>query len=440
MRYISIIILLVLSLTLLLLTGCVTNTITPEIASGNLENQEDINQSSNNFQSSSISPIYEPVTEEPVIEEDTEEEVIEDPGTVYPQKWATGDGTVGDPWANDCIKKALDFATTDGTIYLRAGYYQLAGALTITKPINIIGEGMNKTIIKTAGGTVDGFHSDGADYISIKNLTIDGDAQEDNTEWQAVIGFDEDCNYVLCENLEVMNGGYYGIDYYEGNHSLFKNIYAHDNYRHGLHAGSDTTEKNMYNTYRDIYAWDNGGQGLDDRGSIEPIEQLNNVYGNIQCWDNGGKGIAIGLQKAAVLSNSSSSGNVHGIYLYDMEDFDVHDCFFTLNENNGLRVARAENINFTNVIVKNNNVLDTITAGKDSGIFIHECSNIVLTSCQSYDDRDIPLQNYGVYLSSEINTGISLLNCKLTPNENGDIYNPNSVVITVITEKMLAKF
>ena len=62
MRYIGIIILLVLCLTLLLITGCATNAGIPETTSGNLENQEN--------------------TEEPVIV-DTEE-----PGTVYPQKWS----------------------------------------------------------------------------------------------------------------------------------------------------------------------------------------------------------------------------------------------------------------------------------------------------------------------------------------------------------------
>ena len=39
MKYICIITLLVLCLILLLLTGCITNTVTPEIDNGNLENQ-----------------------------------------------------------------------------------------------------------------------------------------------------------------------------------------------------------------------------------------------------------------------------------------------------------------------------------------------------------------------------------------------------------------
>jgi len=61
-------------------------------------------------------------TEEPVIVDP------EDPNTVYPQKWATGTGTVGDPWAGNCLKDAYDACPTGGTIYLRAGYYELAAS------------------------------------------------------------------------------------------------------------------------------------------------------------------------------------------------------------------------------------------------------------------------------------------------------------------------
>ena len=62
MRYIGIIILLALCLTLLLLTGRIVNTVIPETTSGDLENQEN--------------------TKEPVIV------CTEESGTVYPQKWS----------------------------------------------------------------------------------------------------------------------------------------------------------------------------------------------------------------------------------------------------------------------------------------------------------------------------------------------------------------
>jgi hypothetical protein len=405
MRYIGIITLLVLCLILLLFIGCRINTVKPETASGNLENQEDINQSSNNSQNSSTSPIYEPGTEEP--------------GTVYPQKWATGTGTVGDPWAGDCLNDALTAVPDGGTIYLRAGYYHLDSILyTGSKSYNLIGEGRNKSIIVLDITDTYGIYI-ATDHCTLKGFTIDGTSQTGGTAYIGVIkvGY---CDYALVEDIEVKNGGYYGINIYEVNHSSFQNIYAHDNYRHGLHPGSDITGRNMYNTYRDIYAWDNGVSGLDDRGSIEPLEQLYNVYDNIQCWDNGEHGIAIGNQKSGVLSNSfSNRSGKNGIYLNAIEDFSINNCSVTLSVEAGIVMYTSKNISFTNVIVKNNG----------DGIIIKNCINTTLTTCQSYDDRDTPLQLYGIRLY-KTNTGISLLNCKLTPNKEGEIYNPAGAVIT----------
>jgi len=97
MKKISIIILLVLCLTLLLLTGCVTNTVTPEIGSGNLENQEDINQSSNNSQNSSTGTVEEPATEDPgTVKVDTTKPVITGSQAPLPNSfgWNNTDVTV----------------------------------------------------------------------------------------------------------------------------------------------------------------------------------------------------------------------------------------------------------------------------------------------------------------------------------------------------------
>jgi hypothetical protein len=174
------------------------NTAKPEPSSGNLENNEDIKQSSNNSQNSLSGPIYEPETA------DTEE-----PGTVYPQKWATGDGTANNPWANDCIQKALDFVPVGGTIFLKAGYYTLSDQAEITKKVNIIGEGRDKTIITTADAH--GFYIESVDYVTIKNLTIDGDAQTtDGTTYLTCITIGRS-DYILLEKIEVKNAARYGI-------------------------------------------------------------------------------------------------------------------------------------------------------------------------------------------------------------------------------------
>ena len=420
MRYIGIIILLVLCLTLLLFTGCMINTDKPETPSGNLENQEDINQSSNNSQSSSTGLAYETVIV------DTGESV-----TVYPQKWATGDGTVENPWANDCIQKAYDAVPTGGTIFLKAGYYTLSTLLYINKKVNIIGEGRNKSIIVLGMTDTQGIYMNGLSYMTLKGFTVDGDTQIDGTQYISPISIGN-CDYILLEDIEVMNGGVYGINIYEVNHSSFQNIYAHDNYTEGIHPGSDTAGRNKYNTYRDIYAWDNGACGFSDRGNGEvglPIEECYNVYDNIQAWGNTTDGIVIFYQKGATISNCYSSGNGSvGMYLASLEDSNISNCVMTLNgvikEQQAIFLASSKNINITNVIAKNNY----------TGIAIEDCSNIALISCQSYDDRDTPLQRFGLELT-KTNTDISLLNCKLTPNSLGEIYNPTGVTVKVITEK-----
>jgi parallel beta-helix repeat protein len=361
-------------------------------------------------------------TETPVIVDS------EDPEMVYPQRWATGDGTANNPWANDCIQKALDFVPAGGTIFLKAGYYTLSGALILAKQINIIGEGMGKTIVVTANAH--GFYSSGVDYVTIKNLTIDGDAQTtDGTTYVCCIAIGQ-CDYVSFENIEVKNAGRYGIDSNTVNHSSFLNIYSHDNYRHGVHTGTDVSGNNMYNTYRNIYAWNNGltgdsgVSGFDDRGNeTYPEEDLYNLYDNLQCWDNEAGGITIANQKSGILSNSSATGNRIGIYLGNLENFNIHDCIVTLSEEEGMYIKNSDNINVSNVVVKNG-----LAGSYGCGILVYGCTNIVLTSCQSYDDRGTPIQLYGLRFD-ETNTGISLLYCKLTPNKYGEIYNPAGAVI-----------
>jgi parallel beta-helix repeat protein len=382
----------------------------PEPASENLENQEDINQSSNNSQSSSTGPVYESVT-------------------VYPQQWATGDGTVGDPWANDCIETALTNAPAGGTIFLKAGYYILSDVATITKAVNIIGEGMGKTIIITANANGFGFSSD---YVTLKGFTIDGDAQTDGHQYLSCIGI-SNCDYASLEDIEVKNAGYYGINLYQVNHSLCQNIYANDNYRHGVHAGSDIAGWNMYNTYRDIYAWDNGVSGFDDRGgSGDPALQRNNLYENIQTWGNTQMGMALTAISDGSLINSSAHDNgLYGIYLGGVYNFTIENCSAYSNYDAGIHLYECDNINLSNVIAKNNNVSDTFYT---AGVYIDSSSGIKFMSCKFYDDRDTPLQAYGIELAGT-NTNISLVNCKLTPNKEGEIYNPAGVVITVIIQK-----
>jgi hypothetical protein len=309
---------------------------------------------------------------------------------VYPQPYATGAGTSGDPWAGDCINDAYTACPTGGTIFLRAGYYALDTMLTISKEINIVGEGMGKSFIVLGMADTHGILIND-DYITLKGFTIDGTSQNDSlVSYTAVISVSY-YSYALVEDIEIKEAGCYGLNIFEQNRSVFQNIYAHDNYRHGVHAGSDSTGSNKWNTYRNIYAWDNGVSGFSDRGT-ETVNTENsyNTYDNIHCWGNASSGtynaFIVGNQKAVNISNCIISGNTRRGVLLGLEDSNITNCIITFNGTYGLRINNSKNLNFENVIVKNNN---TAAEASTSGILIDNSTNIKFTSCQSFDDTSV---------------------------------------------------
>ena len=111
----------------------------------------------------------------------------------------------------------------------------------------------------------------------------------------------------------------------------------------------------MYNTYQDIYGYDNEVCGFDERGAglggEYEIEPCHNTYDNIQCWGNKAYGIAIGKIMDCNLINSISKENgSFGLYIYNAANIDVQDCNIFDNAKK-LLVELSSNINFTNVIV-----------------------------------------------------------------------------------------
>lgn len=71
--------------------------------------------------------------------------------------------------------------------------------------------------------------------------------------------------------------------------------------------------------------------------------------------DNGEQGITIDVQSCIVLSNAISNENGYSwIYLYYLEDSNIHDCIEYDNRDARIHLIGIENSNLTNVIVKNN--------------------------------------------------------------------------------------
>jgi hypothetical protein len=365
-------------------------------------------------------------TEEPEIPD------TETTGAVYPQQWATGTGTIGDPWAGDCINDAYTAATAGDTIYLRAGYYTLASTLTIQgKMVNLVGDGRGKTFIVTSMN-----HSAAMivydDYTTLKGFTLDADSQVEEGNRYAIKLLNGD--YMTVEDIEVKNAGYAGIEYADIDYAMIKNIYLHDNAWHGMHSAHATTTQGRHNIFQNIQTWNHTHYGFDD--GLPGTLDCDNIYDNIQAWHCGKDGINIWGMVGGNISNCSAwDCNGFGINICFAKGLNIHDSSFNLNNSIGMYLHKSSNVLLDNVIMKNNNVSDS--AGI-AAVYVEDSDGIKFSSCQFYDDRDVPLQDYGICIQGIVS--LEVINCILSPNEIAEIYNPAGEAVAVITEKMLAKF
>jgi len=149
MRYIGIITLLVLCLTLLLLTGCITNTVTPEIDNGNLESQT----------------VEEPSVEESAVEESaTEESATEKADTTKPViagSRAPLPNSFG--WNNTDVTVSFS-CTDDGPVQSGIDINTVAGETVTT-------EGKDQSVTNT--GTCTDVAGNTADPVTVSNINID---------------------------------------------------------------------------------------------------------------------------------------------------------------------------------------------------------------------------------------------------------------------------
>ena len=336
-------------------------------------------------------------------------EVADSQLPVFPQAYATGTGTAIDPWAGDCINDAYTACSAGGTIYLRAGYYTLGTLLGISKSLTIIGEGIGKTFVVTDNAY--GFLiSTGVDYVTIKNLTIDGAAMDAYTSGRNCINATQN-DYLLIENVEVKNAGYYGLNLNDPLYCIVKNVYAHDNDRHGVHPGANIASSNQHNIYQNIFAWDNGYLGFAERGGEDSGY---NTYDNLQCWDNGTNNIDISNQFGSTVTNciAYGGGTNNGFYITSNEDTSFTNCFSYLNYTNGAYISGNTNINLINFICKNNAEDD---GANSSGFHLYDNTSVRMTSCQAYDDRGTKKQAYGIYFQNGTGDYV-LTSCKIDGN------------------------
>jgi len=361
-------------------------------------------------------------------------DVVDSQMPVFPQAYATGTGTSGDPWANNCLNSAYTACPAGGTIYLRAGYYTLASTLTIRyKTVNIIGEGIGKTFIVTSMD-----HSAAMivydDYATLKGFTLDADSQAIEADRYAIKIING--SYITIEDIEVKNAGYAGIEFADCDYTTFRNLYLHDNSWLGLHAAHQVEEGGKHNIFQYIYIWGHTHQGFDDGNDEGPwLTDCDNVYDNIHSWDNGEEGIIFYAMVGGIVSNCHAWDNfLAGLSIQYSTNLSVSNSEFSFNENadaHGIAISYSDNITLSNVSANNNyeygirighssNItLNNVRAKNNgySGITLTDASDgIRLINCQFFDEES--KQDYGIY-NDELTAWVEVTNCQLLPNVSG---------------------
>ena len=357
---------------------------------------------------------------------------------IIPQTYATGSGTSGDPWAGSCIEDAVSAASAGDTIYLCEGYYLLNGTCTINKHnLTIRGAGINKTIILTATGAYDGFRTDGYDYLTFENFTLDGTGMTSGSYDAIDLNNTE---HVTVRNVEVKESAGNGINYYQGNYGTFENLLLHNNAEHGIHPGSQDTARNMYNIYRNLDCYDNTSFGYSDRGTgqsdpLLPLYSTWNIFDGIRAWGNGSNGIQIAYQKSVTISNCTAYNNdAAGFKLTGLQEALIVNCIADSNGASGDTsyegiIIEGKSSTHSSYLAKNIHLINVISKNHQEtsygGITIRDADYVTLTECQSYDDQDTPTQKYGLRIGALAGTvtNVRLVNCTFYGNVTADIYD-----------------
>ena len=318
---------------------------------------------------------------------------------------ATGDGVTD---CTDILQSAIDsLAARGGIVYIPAGRYIISRSVEIRHAgITVIGDGMGATIIqlrdhvdtyiygliRTASGLIN-------KYITVRDLTLDGNRANQSPEHQEHFGFycgvtpdrpesDED---VACYRLEVCNCTAYGFDPHEvvtrlhiidciAHHNgrdgitvdgclntIVRGCLSYANDRHGFNIVTNTRQS----TFNNNIVFGNGLNGfMIQNGSRENIFSNNIVYRNAAdgvsvvgvpdnillnnyVYENGANGIRVrGCPRTTVIGNRLRNNSQAEHERYD----EIH-------------VGGFDGIGSSNCMVSNNHITINGTSRSRYGIF-----------------------------------------------------------------------
>ena len=211
------------------------------------------------------------------------------------------------------IQEGIDKAKSGETIYIYNGIY--FENLVIDKSIILIGENKNNTIIdgRTAGNTI----KINADYVTIKNLTI----QHSGLIYPNS-GINISSNYNIIEN-NLITDNFYGITIYFSKENTIKNNIIQNDDHCGIYISNSKNNSIIDNTIQNNYY---NGVGL-------YYTSDNNIIKDNIFYKNGFCGVNIRISSNNEVINNNFSDNNIGIHLPNFPNTASNNTFFDNNIN-----------------------------------------------------------------------------------------------------------
>ncbi|WP_224270048.1 right-handed parallel beta-helix repeat-containing protein [Haloprofundus salinisoli] len=259
--------------------------------------------------------------------------------------WQDGEGIVRAETGNGPIESgrrpaAVIQAALDASAQ-QAGIQsvEVVGNYVLSRPVNL----QERTVLNlrnarlTVGGNYAAISVNGISQAAIVGGLLDGSSQSDGEQYLGVLSL-SNADQVVVDGTEVQNGGYYGVNLYECNDCVLNGIRAHDNFRHGIHPGTDTEGRGYFNWLTHCITDNNGVDGVNDRGTTVPGESLDNAFYNCLSRDNGRSGF--------ILDGGVGADDVAA-------RFDVVGCRAFQNGSHGIQLTNCR-VSAVNVITRSN--------------------------------------------------------------------------------------
>jgi len=310
-------------------------------------------------------------------------------GNTYVKNGETGAIEYSSSDDASAIQYAINQASATGnggTVFIKAGVYNLSRSINPMNNVKIVGEGMGKTVLYSLNAPA--IWADSVSNFSIEELTVDRGATSeagDSAPNMGMVFFS--CSNVLIRRVEVRNtpnyavmfggaktGDVSGPPYYPCNDVYFIENYIHNSYKDGVHFFGGSRILVAFNKFENLID-DAIAFGADKNYPVSDVVVTHNIGRQLNLqWSNFVK-LHCGWNNLAV----PASGIFNRIIVANNTAIQIAGKFFVISPEN---TNYSHNGMVQNLVVKDNTTDNTILLAAVTGAIVegNTCASISVTN------------------------------------------------------------